>query len=103
MVSTLTRAHCIALTACARPVWGLIGITFIISFPISLLLDLLLGKDHGTFYRRAGKHAQLMHIRSLTQRKELKELVKLHAKETNPENATVKKEGLGYDEATVIR
>ena len=27
---------------------------FIIAFPIAKLLDLILGKGHGTFFRRAG-------------------------------------------------
>lgn len=33
--------------------WALIGLFFIIGYPLSRLLDLLLGKGHGTFYRRA--------------------------------------------------
>lgn len=47
----------------AYVVWGLIVLTGIISWPISKLLDLLLGTGHATFYRR----------------QELRELVAMHA------------------------
>eukprot|EP01087_Luapelamoeba_hula_P011026 TRINITY_DN2962_c0_g1_i1.p1 TRINITY_DN2962_c0_g1~~TRINITY_DN2962_c0_g1_i1.p1 ORF type:complete len:735 (+),score=136.17 TRINITY_DN2962_c0_g1_i1:270-2474(+) len=46
-------------------VWIIIIVLFPISWPISLVLDVLLGGEHGTFFRRA----------------ELKELVNLHVKE----------------------
>jgi metal transporter CNNM len=49
-------------SALAPLVWGLQFICFPISYPIALLLDFCLGKDHPTIYRRA----------------ELKELTTLH-------------------------
>lgn len=33
----------------------LMGLFFPISFPIAILLDKILGKDHNTFFRRAGE------------------------------------------------
>ena len=35
-------------------VWLLLALFFPISFPIAILLDKILGKDHNTFFRRAG-------------------------------------------------
>ncbi|XP_052086801.1 uncharacterized protein LOC127724058 isoform X2 [Mytilus californianus] len=56
--------HGVAIGAALSPiVYLLIGMFCIISWPLSKLLDCLLGKDHGTFYRRG----------------ELKVLVDLHA------------------------
>ncbi|EFC40934.1 CBS and cyclic nucleotide-binding domain-containing protein [Naegleria gruberi] len=49
-------------------VWFLIGLAFIISYPISKLLDWILGADHGTLYKRT----------------ELKELVNIHSKAHDP-------------------
>ena len=46
--------------------WFLIVLFFIISYPLSKLLDFLLGKDTNTFYRRA----------------ELKELLDIHEADT---------------------
>jgi len=65
-------------------VWGLIVITFPITWPISILLDKLLGKEHRTIFRRA----------------ELKELVRLHGTESgnNDEN-----EALSKDEISLIK
>lgn len=45
-------------------VYFLMGLFFVVAYPISKLLDVLLGKGHGTYYRRA----------------ELKALVNLHGK-----------------------
>ncbi len=62
-------------------VWGLIGICFIVSYPVGKLLDWMLGVSHGTFFRRAGT---LSIIRStilqviLTCILELKELISFH-------------------------
>lgn len=57
-------------------------VLFPIAYPISKLLDCILGHEHGTFYRRA----------------ELKELVNLHGQTTN-----VTDEALTDDEIAVIR
>ena len=39
-----------------RIVMLLLALFYPISFPIAMLLDCVLGKDHGTFFRRAGVH-----------------------------------------------
>ncbi|EFC38143.1 predicted protein [Naegleria gruberi] len=49
-------------------VWFLIGLAFVIAYPISKLLDWMLGSDHGTLYKRT----------------ELKELVNIHSKAHDP-------------------
>lgn len=36
-----------------RFVYVLMGLLFVVSWPLSKLLDCVLGEDHGTFYRRA--------------------------------------------------
>lgn len=36
-----------------RLVYVLMGLLFVVSWPLSKLLDCVLGEDHGTFYRRA--------------------------------------------------
>lgn len=36
-----------------RLVWGIIGVLFLVAWPLSKLLEWLLGKNQGTFYRRA--------------------------------------------------
>ena len=36
-------------------VWVLMALFFPLAFPIALLLDKILGKDHNTFFRRAGE------------------------------------------------
>eukprot|EP01103_Thecamoeba_quadrilineata_P007616 TRINITY_DN17467_c0_g1_i1.p1 TRINITY_DN17467_c0_g1~~TRINITY_DN17467_c0_g1_i1.p1 ORF type:complete len:383 (+),score=58.27 TRINITY_DN17467_c0_g1_i1:25-1173(+) len=62
-------------------VWGLIGIFFIVSFPIGKLLDLLLGDEKFVFYRR----------------NELKELVSIHQIKEDEDT------GLTLDEVSIIR
>ena len=59
------------------------GLLFIIAWPISKLLDLLLGHSHATFFRRA----------------ELKELVDIHLKEDDESN----EEPLTLDESRIIK
>ncbi|XP_070188562.1 uncharacterized protein [Littorina saxatilis] len=45
--------HGLAIGAVLSPlVYMLMGLLFIISWPLSKLLDCILGEDHGTFYRR---------------------------------------------------
>lgn len=53
-------------------VWGLIGCFFVVSYPVSKLLDCLLGHDSGTRYRRA----------------ELKELIGIQAADDESERLT---------------
>ena len=36
-------------------VWVLMALCFPLAFPIAILLDKILGKDHNTFFRRAGE------------------------------------------------
>ena len=70
------------------------GILFIIAWPLSKILDCLLGKDHSTFYRRA----------------QLKVLVDLHGPDTHgaDEKETEsrvggEKEHLSIDEVLIIK
>jgi len=44
-------------------IWGLIGLLFILGWPLSKLIDIILGEDHGTMY----------------QRRELMDLIDMHA------------------------
>lgn len=62
---------------------------FIIAWPLSKLLDCLLGTEHGTFYRRA----------------QLKVLVDLHASTPHSENGSDHKpeESLTVDEVLIIK
>lgn len=39
---------------CSPLVLIIMALFYPIAFPIALLLDCVLGKDHGTFFRRAG-------------------------------------------------
>ncbi len=63
-------------------VYVLMGLCFIVAWPVSKLLDCMLGKDHATFFRRA----------------ELKALVDLHG----PQGSTGGGE-LSYDEVLIIK
>eukprot|EP01111_Echinosteliopsis_oligospora_P001358 TRINITY_DN1206_c0_g2_i1.p1 TRINITY_DN1206_c0_g2~~TRINITY_DN1206_c0_g2_i1.p1 ORF type:complete len:486 (-),score=166.93 TRINITY_DN1206_c0_g2_i1:282-1739(-) len=64
-------------------VWVMIGCLFVIAYPISLLLDALLGHDSGTFFRRA----------------ELKELVHIHGVDEHVPMG----ENLTTDEVRIIK
>ncbi|XP_076076722.1 uncharacterized protein LOC143047542 isoform X2 [Mytilus galloprovincialis] len=83
--------HGVAIGAALSPVvYLLIGMFCIISWPLSKLLDCLLGKDHGTFYRRA----------------ELKVLVDLHSSSSpNLVNGSDHEgeESLTVDEVLIIK
>jgi len=70
-------------------VWFCIVISIPVSYPISKLLDCILGKDHGTFFKRA----------------ELKELVEIHGGTSNEGNQAgrEKEEALTYDEIMIIK
>ncbi|RIB20341.1 hypothetical protein C2G38_1204159 [Gigaspora rosea] len=65
----------------AWPTRILIWLTFIVSYPISKILDFVLGQNHGIIYRRA----------------ELKELIKYH------ESSTKRGGDLNTDSVTIIR
>jgi len=65
-------------------VWFLIGVCFIVAWPVSKLLDWLLGSSHATFFRRA----------------ELKELVAIHQRHKKKE---LHEEPLSSDEVKMIR
>nr|CAB3232129.1 DUF21 domain-containing protein At4g33700-like [Phallusia mammillata] len=79
----LCTRYGLAIGATMSPlVWFLMGLTFIISWPIAKLLDCLLGKNHSTFFRRA----------------ELGALVDLHQDQNN-----ANEEPLTDDEVLVIK
>ena len=61
----------------------MMALFFVIAWPLSKLLDLMLGKDHATFFRRA----------------ELKALVDLHGTEQGADN----EEPLSIDEVLIIK
>jgi ankyrin repeat/SOCS box protein 13/metal transporter CNNM len=63
-------------------VWVLLVLFFPLTFPIALLLDKILGKDHNTFFRRA----------------ELRELVKMHGSKTHDNE-----EPLSSDEVLIVK
>lgn len=67
---------------CAPLVLLLLALFYPIAFPLSILLDWILGKGHGTFFRRA----------------ELRELVKMHANHHNQNE-----EPLTYDEVLIVK
>ena len=71
-------------------VWGIIGLLFIIAWPISKVLDVVLGEDHGTYYKRT----------------ELKELLGLHSKKSHierGENHNIDENWLTDEEVIVIK
>ena len=84
MVSALCTRFGLAIGYYLAPVvYVLMGLLFVIAWPISKLLDLLLGHSHATFFRRA----------------ELKELVDIHLKEDDESN----EEPLTLDESRIIK
>uniref|UniRef100_A0A915HGK7 CNNM transmembrane domain-containing protein n=1 Tax=Romanomermis culicivorax TaxID=13658 RepID=A0A915HGK7_ROMCU len=67
-------------------VWIIIGVEFIVAFPISKVLELSLGKNYGTFYRRA----------------ELKALVDFHGPAKKCTKKTAEKSAIINDDSVVI-
>lgn len=67
---------------CAPLVWVMMAAFFPIAFPLSKLLDCVLGKDHDVFFRRA----------------ELRELINIHAS-----NRDGNEEPLTYDEVLIVK
>jgi len=63
-------------------VWGLVVVCFVIAWPISKLLDLIIGTEQGTFFKRA----------------ELKQLIDLHGKRNAKSHGTIREEALSLDE-----
>ena len=61
-------------------VWVLIGLCFVVSYPVGKLLDWMLGVSHGTFFRRAGtfQNLCLYFDNSIVNIVELKELISFH-------------------------
>ena len=90
----LCTRYALAIGGIMAPfVWFLIVIFFIVAWPVSKLLDCLLGSDHGTFYKRA----------------ELKSLVEFHGKDhvtsegSETGGETGKKEPLSHEEVLIIK
>ncbi|XP_019851308.1 PREDICTED: DUF21 domain-containing protein At4g14230-like [Amphimedon queenslandica] len=71
---------------CAPLVYFLMAAFFILAFPISKVLDLILGKDHSTFFRRA----------------ELKELVQMHGSSEETDSKE-NEEPLSHDEILIVK
>ena len=74
-----------------------------IAFPIALLLDKILGKDHGTFFRRSGKMIsyidhQFWQLTIIRTSAELRELVKMHGTHQKSNE-----EPLSYDEVLIVK
>lgn len=70
-----------------RLVYFLMGALFIISYPLSKLLDCCLGTDQGTFFKRA----------------QLKALIDIHGEESRAEGVKIREETLTQDEVTIIK
>ncbi|XP_059165428.1 uncharacterized protein LOC131947999 isoform X2 [Physella acuta] len=68
-------------------VYLLMAVFFIISFPLSLLLDCCLGKEHGTFFRRA----------------QLKALIEIHGEDSQAEGLGPREDTLSHDEVAIIK
>ncbi|CAL1547310.1 unnamed protein product [Lymnaea stagnalis] len=80
--------HGLAIGAYLSPlVYLLMGIFFIISFPLSILLDCCLGKEHGTFFRRA----------------QLKALIDIHGEDSQAEGLGAREDTLSHDEVAIIK
>ena len=60
---------------------------FIISYPLSKLLDCCLGSDHGTFFRRG----------------QLKALIDIHGEDTSAEGLGHREDALIHDEVAIIK
>ncbi|KAH9503668.1 DUF21 domain-containing protein [Bulinus truncatus] len=68
-------------------VYLLMGAFFIVSFPLSLLLDCCLGTEHGTFFRRA----------------QLKALIEIHGEDSQADGLGQREESLSHDEVAIIK
>ena len=70
-----------------RLVWFLIAIFFVVAWPLSKLLDCLLGGQHATFYRRA----------------EIKAIVDIHGPSSDDGDDGNDNECLSSDEVLIIK
>lgn len=86
-IETLVLVPLLLLCLYFRLVYVLMGALFIVSYPLSKILDCCLGKDHGTFYRRS----------------QLKALIDIHGEGSRMEGAGTREDTLTKDEVTIIK
>ncbi|XP_035827215.1 DUF21 domain-containing protein At5g52790 [Aplysia californica] len=68
-------------------VYFMMGLFFVISYPLAKLLDCCLGSDHGTFYRRG----------------QLKALIDIHGEDSHADGLGSRDEALSHDEVAIIK
>ena len=83
---------------CSPIVLALMVVFLPIGYPLSLLLDCILGAGHGTFFRRAGEYegGKVEGDHASLPPAELRELVKMHGTHDN-------EDPLSFDEVLIVK